>query len=740
LQQSPGRKHDLFPRTSSSQSGKHSGMPEEGVFHTVGQDALEKGHITAGPSTMKKSGTGDLTSLEGVMSILPQLGDSEEKLQQRLWLRQRILRNQQNQKIALRQEKGLLEPTSGPGGSGTPLHSWPSEDLSTIPHADPFGRPPPPYPGTVRPPAPGFTGRLTGEQMSGFTSGEAPIPRQNLRRDHCVRGQAVRFGVSQGTPVGLQDPSVRPSLEQGNLGQLRRSVPPAFTGIRSLMHPNLAGPVMPGVPQLIVPRSQPPQQHGIMPYIELRHHAAENRLRLPFPLPTPPEPQEARQMPTRDPNKSSAARPGSVKMGEAGLDQQTVELDQQHLGPGEAALPRSDGIEQHLEGEDSAVKDLEDVEVKDLVDLNLNLDPEDGKEDLDLGPNDLHLDDFLLTGKFDLIAYADPELNLEDKKDIFNEELDLGEPAEDREGGRAFRKPDGPANFPCRAKQEVNEAKKAEADTPAPLPLATSRPPGAPSVFMNKTKLEGSGAVSGPAPVVPDQEQTLSSVHRLMSQGEPSVFQHHQRPFGSTPVLQCQCPIPSGPTPQSSPTMPQIQSSHPPQPQPLNPQNQPPHPGTETQGVSSVSFLEHQVPVENQNKTRPLLLEEQPLLLQDLLDQERQEQQQQKQMQALIRQRSGSESGFSNVGCESISDPIMKAKMQALKGINRVMSQGNLGLNPMVINRFQQTPGTPGPELTPQSPHLLGQDGKLNPQLVRRTPPSFGPGLISEHQSTNQSI
>lgn len=46
---------------------------------------------------------------------------------------------------------------------------------------------------------------------------------------------------------------------------------------------------------------------------------------------------------------------------------------------------------------------------------------------------------------------------------------------------------------------------------------------------------------------------------------------------------------------------------------------------------------------------RPLLLEEQPLLLQDLLDQERQEQQQQRQMQAMIRQRS-SDSFFPNIG------------------------------------------------------------------------------------------
>ena len=48
-------------------------------------------------------------------------------------------------------------------------------------------------------------------------------------------------------------------------------------------------------------------------------------------------------------------------------------------------------------------------------------------------------------------------------------------------------------------------------------------------------------------------------------------------------------------------------------------------------------------------QSRPLLLEEQPLLLQDLLDQERQEQQQQRQMQAMIRQRS-SDSFFPNIG------------------------------------------------------------------------------------------
>lgn len=104
------------------------------------------------------------------------------------------------------------------------------------------------------------------------------------------------------------------------------------------------------------------------PYIELRHRAPENRLRLPFPSPTAPQPGPGQGAP----------------MGETPLGQQMV-MDQQPIVPvatltqsGESALPGADVIEEPLEGEDSAVKDLEDVEVKDLVDLNLNLDPEDG--------------------------------------------------------------------------------------------------------------------------------------------------------------------------------------------------------------------------------------------------------------------------------------------------------------------------------------------------------------------------
>lgn len=144
----------------------------------------------------------------------------------------------------------------------------------------------------------------------------------------------------------------------------------SIDSVNSLTPPSF----LPGVPQPFLPRSLPLQQHSIMgqPYIELRHRAPENRLRLAIPPPSVPEPEP------------SLARPGlGARMGETPLGQQMV-IDQQHVGPtaaltqsSESALPGADGIEEHLE--DSAVKDLEDVEVKDLVDLNLNLDPEDGR-------------------------------------------------------------------------------------------------------------------------------------------------------------------------------------------------------------------------------------------------------------------------------------------------------------------------------------------------------------------------
>lgn len=99
------------------------------------------------------------------------------------------------------------------------------------------------------------------------------------------------------------------------------------------------------------------------PYIELRHRAPEHRLRLPFP---PPAELQARPVQGPPPGQQMVMQQQHV-VSSASLSQNS-----------ESALPGVEGIEEHLEGEDSAVKDLEDVEVKDLVDLNLNLDPEDG--------------------------------------------------------------------------------------------------------------------------------------------------------------------------------------------------------------------------------------------------------------------------------------------------------------------------------------------------------------------------
>lgn len=125
----------------------------------------------------------------------------------------------------------------------------------------------------------------------------------------------------------------------------------------------------------------------------------------------------------------------------------------------------------------------------------------------------------------------------------------------------------------------------------------------------------------------------------ILSPGQQPVFQQQQRPFGPSPSALLTS------HPQGVPAPPHSLPLHLPQLHlVLNPQTQPLHPGTSTQ--NQTSFLQKQ----SQNKGRPLLLEEQPLLLQDLLDQERQEQQQQKQMQALIRQRSTSDTVFPNMG------------------------------------------------------------------------------------------
>ena len=120
------------------------------------------------------------------------------------------------------------------------------------------------------------------------------------------------------------------------------------------------------------------------PFIELRHRAPDSRVRLPYPMGGPMEQQQ------QNPHSQQGVQAAMSGMDLLYQHQGLVAHQHQHQPPlghhgnmsqgGDTGLPGGDGMEEHLEGEDSAVKDLEDVEVKDLVDLNLNLDPEDGRK------------------------------------------------------------------------------------------------------------------------------------------------------------------------------------------------------------------------------------------------------------------------------------------------------------------------------------------------------------------------
>lgn len=552
-----------------------------------------------------------------------------------------------------------------------------------------------------------------------------------------------------------------------------QDVPPQMRRSMSAeMAKNMGGNPM-GLPQHFPPRGMPVQQHNIMgqPFIELRHRAIENRSRMPFPpgamqgshmdlnlqgqrLPgfqgTPdsrfPFNQGARMM---DPMASNS---GHVQLS-ASMDNlhQHAQMSgnhalrQSHLmrsmsqpasnetqnmaasmiltahpaGQTEGgSVSGSEGVEEKLDAEESAVKDLEDVEVKDLVDAdleNLNLDPEDGK-DLDLETNDLHLDDFLKSGKFDIIAYTDPDLD-DIKKDMFNHELDLSDPMDDSADTTDINK---------------NTCTGSGASSSSASLSAMSESSGVQSVA--EVKLEAPGSQDSASLALGQEiKMEVKDCKQLSDVVDQQTSNQQGGLSDSTPVLSGLL-IKQQPEEQSlNPIIESVSQGVNLMPQP----NQATDTGlTDTAGETSMSdfgedgldqsvldqsglTLAQQVALsqalgQHGQLHRPLLLEEQPLLLQDLLDQERQEQQQQRQMQAMIRQRS-SDSFFPNIGkalgpqlvvmgmfeirCvlrvhyfsfsdfDAITDPIMKAKMVALKGINKVMVQNNMGMAPMVMNR-----------------------------------------------------
>ncbi|RXM36061.1 Histone-lysine N-methyltransferase 2C [Acipenser ruthenus] len=866
--------HDLYeqpPMTPRSQSG---GVFDDGCLahditeqHGTGKEG--NFGVSSTPNMPGSVAAGVTSEAQNNMHISQ--GDTEEKLRQRLRLREIILRQQQ-QKIAVRQEKVLQDPALS-AAPGTPRH-WSQEDPNRP--NEPFNRPPPPYPGTLRGPliAPGaqrFPGPFPNDPRGSF-------PRDRLfNRPPCTgdvigMGMRPRFGFppsGQG-PIPSQERFLSPPHQmQGSMSgfpqQLRRSLSVDLP--RPMGSSQMNDPI--GLHQHFPPRGMQMQQHNIMgqPFIELRHRAPESRLRLQF------GPSLMAQENVMDPSSQRTRRfisgqemgfsgnqgsrlmepmmnqhPGMISHMQMSTSFEHIPMNQMqiHTSHPHAPLMRSlshpvtsetfsvapldyfpstsaesteeiplasqDVIAEKLDPDDSAVKDLDDVEVKDLDDEdleNLNLDPEDGKgDDLDLETNDLHLDDFLRSGKFDIIAYTDPELDLGDKKDMFNEELDLSDPIEDHpvavEEQKTESKDVNTNSAGVSPKKEATSGMKFKLEiTPERLQdvkqeSSNSNENTDPSSSEHTLKTEAHAHAHPPTDK--DQSEERNTRSQENTGGSPSLSEASAPSStgtlaGSTPALpsllikdkvdntelgplgpptQSMSPahqnhltgMPQNPNVLMTPGQMQEHAANPnlsmdeimdhtfsqgAQP-PVNPnfiQGQdfsteqqigthiPMVNQTEPNGMSATEQALISQALSQQNRERPLLLDEQPLLLQDLLDQERQEQQQQRQMQAMIRQRS-SDSFFPNIDFDAITDPIMKAKMVALKGINKVMVQNSMGMPSMVMNRFQFVgQQMPEPEVgegvsVPQQ--AIEPDGKLAPQMARPNPPSFDPGFVNDAQ------
>lgn len=556
--------------------------------------------------------------------------------------------------------------------------------------------------------------------------------------------------------------------------------------------PQTSGPA--GLPQHFPPQSLPMQQHNILgqAFIELRHRVPDGRPRLPFPVPPggalegPPAPRHGAFMPRPDlpgprladplrrppqslphqlpvhPSLDQAPPPhpeqghpahSSVVMRSLShpLGGEFPETPLSTCAPAEtpsgslqvAAQP-ADGLEEKLDSDDPSVKeldvkDLEGVEVKDLDDEdleNLNLDADDGKaDDLDtlesLEANDPHLDDLLRSGEFDILAYADPELDLGGRKGVFHEELDLGVPVGDKPGGQCvsaepkskeqegdpgvpsdtaspWKKPaiasdiktevpSPPSEGEARCERESGEMGQGHADTPCSQAAARmDGGDGADAAGLRSCEAElldgrppRDAAAPGPgAALGPPQQPAEDAVGSCGVTGSAPVLSgllaneksegSDLGPLGSPPPALPASPsshVSSLPPALMTPPGPLLDSSMSPSVTVVPrvnhafPQGVQVNPGF-LQGPSAVNHgfgtgkpASQAVPLPSQpgpqplmvppalaqqGRERPLLLEEQPLLLQDLLDQERQEQQQQRQMQAMIRQRS--EPFFPNVG------------------------------------------------------------------------------------------
>ncbi|KAE8595665.1 hypothetical protein XENTR_v10015836 [Xenopus tropicalis] len=787
--------------------------------------------------------------------------ESEEKLRQRQKLRELILRQQQSKHSVRQEKALLDPLQIPQGGHPThwqPENPPPvqSEVFNRPPPPypgsirvsfGPKGSPRfPVFPKDQRGPFPG-NGQFNRPPFSGDMSSMRMRPPQGNRMAYPMVGPGSVLGHERfvGNPLQMQMTGMQP--------QMRRDMSIELT--RPVGSTQMSNSV--GLP-LHFPH-QGMQQHSIsgQAYIELRHRPPDGRPRILF---APPNLMDGSQnirhggfFPRSDCHGQRLMDPSRVPHPDLpnpmqippDLDQLIPATPQGHLLPSDhqpvlvmggmeppsgtetflqSSLPpmnsheeadnlpidgqTNSGLEVKLDPDDPSVKDLDvkdlvGVEVKDLDDDdldNINLDDAKGDE-LDaldnLETNDPQLDDLLKSGKFDIIAYTDPELDLGDKKDLFNEDLDLGVPIDDKldlpsksdditteqHGSQAtsttlLSVPQASgvsleskgdlmsSNSSDRPSVEVKSELGVEARTQqhdensASVPLCSTE-----CSVKREKEAHPSAHISEDAIALPEQD--IGSSGNLPESTPVLAGLLSSDKSGNAEVESLDCA--PGAVVATEPCIPQdVRTSEQLMEQALNPSMTPRLNHGFPQGSPSKSpfvsalpsghnFVSGEnpsqtIPLPNQpcaaglpsaqqlmlqqSRERPLLLEEQPLLLQDLLDQERQEQQQQRQMQAMIRQRS--EPFFPNIDFDAITDPIMKAKMVALKGINKVMAQNNLGIPPMVINRFpfmaQQMSSAQAPDSQSIVQQAITQDGSLAPQMTRPNPPSFGPGFVNDSQ------
>ncbi|TSL47723.1 Histone-lysine N-methyltransferase 2C [Bagarius yarrelli] len=744
----------VSPAVPGSQTPRHPGLADENSLsqspssqpsQTPVHDPFEQGPINPQPQfaeNREQQGLGHSTVSTAQPNTDVQtvsLAEAEERLRQRQRIRELLLRQQQ-QKSAIRQEKGTQEQP-GPMMAGTPQH-W-SQDARGQQN-DIFNRPPPPYPGpgAIRCPQ-RFHGPYSEDQRGTFPDGQFPRPQfpgdtNNLRQ----------IGPRLGFPSGIQGPGLRPPINQ-----MQDSILEGHPQMRRSLSVDL-GKSLVGTPmglQQLPSQGMHMQQHNIMgqPFIELRHRPPESRIRLPFGPPVMqgnriespsqvqrppafmsgqeigflnnqgPKPMNSNINQTQGGGADMHGTMSMENLNQSGLPVRTGQIpimrsmsqpasnesfsgappsnfSATSSGPlSEVDLPINEGSDEKIDADESAVKDLEDVEVKDLVDTdleNLNLDADDGK-DLDLEANDLHLDDiFLTSGKFDIIAYTDADLDL-------SEDLDLSDPIDEHndcaelQKEQVEKKPESPNDGPLTSESTSAEIKadekpgqlldnikqedsqvslKAEKDIKTEVNSGSSKEISCKdqlnSPVVNQDNLKDTTNANIKSSVHPDATPVLSGLlvnvspdnkpHKQENSGKQLTLQEpgSQQAISSNLLNQGTLPIQelnSGLVVDKS--LDETESSL-----DIHSGSMLDQPSCSMFGVDHKDALltVEQPPNLTPNQqamlsqpgqqNRPLLLEEQPLLLQDLLDQERQEQQQQKQMQAMIRQRSN-DSFFPNM-------------------------------------------------------------------------------------------